>query len=98
VVGTNATLPVTTSSLYTVKGTAANGCTGTDNIRITEDKAYPTAGITTNTGTQELTCTTTSLNLTATGNGTYAWSHSLGSNATVTVTDPDTYTVNSHRL
>jgi len=93
--GSNANANVTAPGTYTVTVTAANGCSNTASITITEDKTQPTVDITNNTGTTVLTCTTLSINLTAitTSGGTYAWSHSLGTNANATVAHPDTYTV-----
>jgi len=84
---------ITTAGTHNVIITGANGCTGTQSITITENKTPPTAGITNNSATTELTCTVTSISLTATGGGTYSWSNSLGSNANVTVNTAGTYVV-----
>ncbi len=80
---------------YTVTVTAANGCTDTESITITQDIAAPTAGITP-PSTTVLTCSVTSINLTATGGGSYSWSDGtniVGTTATLNVTAPATYTV-----
>ncbi len=76
--------------------TAANGCTDTESIDITQDITPPTAGIINNTGTTVLTCAVTSITLTATGGGTYSWSDGtniVGTDATLDVSIPGTYTV-----
>ena len=91
---TTAGLSVTDPGTYTVTVTAANGCTATSQLVITQDITPPTAGITNNTGATELTCNTTSISLTATGGGTYLWSDVGGTTtAGLSVTDPGTYTV-----
>ena len=95
VVGTNATLNVTSAGTYTVTVTSANGCSATASQVITQNITAPTAAITTPT-TTVLTCTSTSISLTATGGGTYSWSNGtavVGTNATLAVTTPATYTV-----
>jgi len=91
--GSNASATVTAQGTYTVTATAANGCTNTASITITENKVKPTAGITRNPSTNVLTCAVQSISLTATGNGTYSWNNGLGNNATITVTTPGTYVV-----
>jgi hypothetical protein len=96
VVGTNASLLITAPGTYTVTVTGDNGCTATASISITQDETLPTAGITNNTGTTELTCTLTSISVTATGGGTYSWSDGstvVGTNALLLITAPGTYTV-----
>ena len=91
---TTADLTVTSAGTYTVTVTAANGCTATSQVVITQDITPPTAGITNNTGSTEITCLQTSISLTATGGGTYLWSDT-GSTTTadLTVTSAGTYTV-----
>jgi hypothetical protein len=95
--GANANATVTSAGVYSVTATAANGCTATKSITITEDGSMPTVDITNNTGSAELTCATTSISMTATGGITYAWRNSsgsnLGSNPDLTVTAAGTYTV-----
>ena len=94
VVGTDAALDISSPGTYTVTVTAANGCTATSSITITQDITPPTAGITNNTGTTELTCTTTAISVTATGGGTYAWSGgTTPGTAANSFTEPGTYTV-----
>jgi hypothetical protein len=78
---------------YTVTVTGANGCTSTANITITQDINAPTAVITNNTGSTELTCSRTAISLIASGAVSYAWSGGLGNNASAAATSPATYTV-----
>ena len=95
VVGTNATLVVTSPGTYMVTVTSANGCTATATQSITQNITVPTAGITP-PSTSILTCTTANINLTATGGGTYSWSNGtavVGTNATLAVSAPGTYIV-----
>jgi len=89
---TNASIDVTAPGTYTVTAKAANGCTATKNITITENKNPPVVGITNNTGETKLTCTLLSISLTATGGGTYTWSNGA-TGASLNVTAPGTYTV-----
>ncbi|MFA5781289.1 MAG: gliding motility-associated C-terminal domain-containing protein [Bacteroidales bacterium] len=90
--GSNADTAITIPGTYTVTVTTS-GCTDTESITITQDIAAPTADITNNSGTTELTCTTTSISVTAIGGGTYSWSGSLGSNDSASITSPGIYTV-----
>lgn len=91
--GSNATASATSPATYTVTATASNGCTDTESITITQDITAPTAVITNNTGSTELTCARTAISLTASGGVSYVWSAGLGSNASASVTSPSTYTV-----
>jgi hypothetical protein len=70
----NGKLPITgTTTTYTVTVTGAGSCATTSSVTVTVN-ALPTAGITNNTASTELTCSTTSISVTATGGTTYAWS------------------------
>ena len=83
-----------TAGTYTVTVTAANGCTDTETITITENTTPPTAAITNNSGTTAITCTQTSISVTATGGGTYTWSGGATTNtAANTFNTAGTYTV-----
>jgi gliding motility-associated-like protein len=95
VLGTNATLNVTTPGTYTVTVTSSNGCTATAAQVITQSITVPTAAITA-PSTTVVNCTTPTISLTATGGGTYSWSNGtavVGTNATLNVTTSGTYTV-----
>ena len=83
----------TSAGTYTVTVTGSNGCTDTESVILTSNTTAPTAGITNNDGTTELTCTQTSISVTATGGGTYSWSGSLGSSSGASITSAGTYTV-----
>lgn len=96
IVGTTASINVTTPGTYTVTATSTNGCTSTASQVITQDLSAPTASISSSVANNMLTCTTTSILLTASGNGTYNWSQgatSLGSSPTLNITNPGTYTL-----
>jgi hypothetical protein len=91
--GSLASASITSPGTYTVTVTAANACTTTSSITVTQDVTAPASGITNNTGSTELTCTTSSISVTATGGSTYEWSNSLGSSTSASITSPGTYTV-----
>ena len=90
-----ASLFVNTAGTYTVTATAANGCTDTEFLVLTKDISVPTAGITNNTGVNQIDCTNPSISLTATGGASYSWSDgvttTLGANLLVNAAG--TYTV-----
>jgi gliding motility-associated-like protein len=95
-VGNAAALTITAPGTYTVTATAANGCTDTEQLVITQNIVAPTASITNNSTTTILDCNTTSISLTASGGVSYSWSNgtaNLGSTATLLVTAAGTYTV-----
>jgi hypothetical protein len=76
--------------------TAANGCTDTEVISVTQDDNVPTAAITNNTATTVLTCNVTSIGVTATGGVSYSWSDGtavVGTSGALSITAPGTYTV-----
>jgi len=90
--GGNANATVTSAGTYTVTVTDTNGCTDTESITITENKAEPNGSITNNSGTTVLTCAKPSISLTATGGVSYLWSN--GDNtANTTITTPGAYVV-----
>jgi gliding motility-associated-like protein len=91
--GTNANATITAPGIYTVTATAANGCSATVSITITQDITPPTAGIVNITGATELSCTLTLISLTATGGVSYSWDNGLGTNANATITSAGVYTV-----
>ena len=93
-VTTTATLSITEAGTYTVTVTNANGCSDTESITITADVTAPTAGITNDTGTTELTCTIQAISVRATGGTSYSWSGgTTPTTAENSFTAPGTYTV-----
>ncbi len=84
------------TTTYTVTVTAANGCTATDDVIITVDKANPTASA---GADATITCSSPSTMLTATatpplgGGGTYAWDNSATQGGSVSPSATTTYTV-----
>jgi gliding motility-associated-like protein len=96
VVGTAAALSITSPGTYTVTATAANGCTDTEVITITQNIAAPTAAIANGGTTTILDCNTTSIALTASGGVSYSWSNGssvVGTAAQLQVSTAGTYTV-----
>ncbi|MFM9008808.1 MAG: beta strand repeat-containing protein, partial [Bacteroidota bacterium] len=90
---TTAGIDVTTAGTFTVTVTGSNGCTATTSASASLNNSPPTAGITNNTGSSELTCSRTSISLTASGGGAYSWDSSLGSSETISISNPGTYSV-----
>jgi gliding motility-associated-like protein len=90
VIGTNATINITTANTYTLIVTGANGCDATTSITITDNFSAPIVSIA--VSNTVLSCTNTSITLTATGGGTYSWTGGSTSSS-LTVTNPGTYTV-----
>ena len=86
------TLNNTQTTTYTF--TPATGvCATTASLAITVN-TLPTAGITNNSNTTQLTCSQTSISLSGTGGGSYSWSNGaavIGGLATQTITSPGTY-------
>ncbi|MFV8327873.1 T9SS type A sorting domain-containing protein, partial [Flavobacterium sp. ZS1P14] len=75
----NPTATPATTTTYTVTVTGANGCTKTDDVIVTVDKALPLA----NAGNDvTINCTTPSAILGATGGVSYSWSPTTGLSAT----------------
>ena len=95
IVGSVATLSVTTPGTYTVTVTAPNGCTATANQVITQNIVTPTVSITNNTNATVLDCNTTQISLTGVGGTTASWSNgttNVSTTAALTVTTAGTYT------
>lgn len=91
--GSNAVFSVDQADEYTVTATAANGCSSSASVTITEDLATANAVIVNNTGTTQLSSTVSVINVTATGGVSYVWSAGLGTNPTVDITNDGEYTV-----
>ncbi|KKP52785.1 MAG: PKD domain containing protein [candidate division TM6 bacterium GW2011_GWF2_33_332] len=79
-------ITVTTSGIYSVTVTDANGCTGTDNISIT---ANPLPVV--SAGPDQSACNGASINLTASGGNFYLW-NTGDPTATITVSPSSTTT------
>lgn len=85
--------PVSTTTFTVTTTNTANGCSSTDAVTITVDRAIPDADA---GNSKELTCAISSVNLdgfSATPNVSYAWSNLLGNNANATATVAGTYTI-----
>jgi len=96
VVGTSATLTVTSPGQYTVTATSADGLTDTESIAITQNITPPTVVLTNNTGTTILTCSTQAISVTASGGSSYSWHDGtkvVATTAALSITTPATYTV-----
>jgi len=91
--GSSSTASIITPDTYILTVTGANDCISTASITITENTTPPTAAITNNTGSEEITCSTTAISVTGTGGTSYSWSDGLGNNASASITLPGTYTV-----
>jgi len=84
---------IITPGIYMVRVTDGNGCTGTANVEITENKTEPTLSITKNPNIDALTCTTPNITLTANTNAvSYLWVGGETANEKVAST-PDLYEV-----
>lgn len=92
VVSSSAGLTVNSPGTYTVTITTESGCTDSASITITEDVTSPTAVITNNTGTTELTSEVTEIEVVASGGDSYSW-NTGETTAQLTITEAGTYTV-----
>jgi len=92
VVSSSAGLTVNSPGTYTVTITTESGCADAASITITEDVTSPTAVITNNTGTTELTSEVTEIELVASGGDSYSW-NTGDTTAQLTITEAGTYTV-----
>ncbi|MEN9972231.1 MAG: hypothetical protein RIS20_578 [Bacteroidota bacterium] len=95
IIGTGATVAITSPGTYNVTVTGSNGCTSTVSQQITQNISQPNAAIPTPSASI-LTCNVTSINLLATGGVSYSWSYGsaiISSSNLLSVTIPGTYTV-----
>jgi len=76
------------TTTYTLTGTAANGCTKTDQVLVTVN-ALPAV----NAGTDVATCTGSAVTLSGTGAVSYSWNNSVTNGVAFTPGATDTYTV-----
>ncbi|MEZ5024856.1 MAG: hypothetical protein R2728_16660, partial [Chitinophagales bacterium] len=87
--GQSKTVSPTSTTTYTVTVTDANGCTATDDIKVTVDP-IPNA----DAGPDKSVCRGESVTLTASGGGTYLWSTgATTASITVSPNNTTTYTV-----
>jgi gliding motility-associated-like protein len=88
---------VDVAGAFTAVVTAANGCSDSLDIVISENIVTPTVSISNTSGSQVLTCTLQTIELTATGATEFTWTNSSGavvsSIADLNVITPDTYTI-----
>ncbi len=87
---TTAAKTVNAGGTYTVTVTAANGCTATASVIVSQATTPPTASIT--PATPALTCASPTVVLTASGGTSYNWGGGI-TTATNTVNTANTYTV-----
>ena len=80
--------PSVGSVVYTVTGTTAAGCTGTDQVTVTVNPMPIT-----NAGADQTICAGTSVTLTATGATTYSWNNGVNQGVAFTPASSTTYTV-----
>ncbi len=73
---------------YTVTGTDANGCTGTDAVLVTVNP-LPTV----NAGADQATCIGSAITLSGSGASSYVWDNGVTDNTPFTATASQTYTV-----
>jgi hypothetical protein len=86
--GTSVTANPTATTTYTVLGTDASGCTGTDQVVVTVNP-IPIV----NAGADQTVCAGTSVTLNATGATTYSWSPAATNGVAFTPAATTTYTV-----
>ncbi len=78
----------TTTTTYTVTGTAGNGCTNTDQVLVTVN-ALPLV----NAGTDQNICTGGTVTLSGSGAVTYSWNNGITNGVSFNPTTTTTYTV-----
>ncbi|WP_343692886.1 T9SS type A sorting domain-containing protein [Chitinophaga sp.] len=83
-------ITVTAAGKYYVTALAANGCTRTDSVTVSQDVSKPTLSV---TAPGTLTCTTSAVNLTAVSNGTITWTGFNAGVNPITVSAPGKYYV-----
>jgi gliding motility-associated-like protein len=86
--GNGFTVSPSATTTYTVVGTDANGCTGTDAVVVTINP-LPTV----NAGLDQTVCAGTAVTLTATGASTYTWSNGVTNGVSFTPVSTVTYSV-----
>ncbi|WP_396195902.1 PKD domain-containing protein [Flavobacterium sp.] len=86
--GNPITVSPTVSTSYTVTGTAANGCTNTDELLVTVNPLPIVNG-----GSDVTVCPQTQISLTATGTNSYSWNPSIQNGIPFTPTTTTNYQV-----
>ncbi len=86
--GASHTITPASTTTYTVTGTDANGCVGTDAVVVTVNP-LPTVIA----GSNQTICAGTAVTLTATGASTYSWNNGVTQGVSFTPTSTQTYTV-----
>ncbi len=92
-IGNNLSVSPAITTTYTVTGTDAGGCTGTDNITVTI-ASLPTV----NAGPDQTICAGTSVTLTGSGASTYSWDNGVSNGVAFTPVATTTYTVTGTSL
>lgn len=92
-IGNNFSVSPAITTTYTVTGTDAGGCTGTDNITVTI-ASLPTV----NAGPDQTICAGTSVTLTGSGASTYSWDNGVSNGVAFTPVATTTYTVTGTSL
>ena len=85
---TQVVVPATNTKTYTVTGTDANGCTGTNQVVVTVD-SLPTV----DAGADQTVCAGTNVTLTGSGAASYAWDNGVTNATAFAANATATYTV-----
>lgn len=91
--GNNLSVSPASTTTYTVTGTDAGGCVGTDNITVNL-AALPTV----NAGPDQTICTGSSVTLSGSGANTYSWNYGVTNGIAFTPLTTTTYTVTGTSL
>jgi gliding motility-associated-like protein len=78
----------TATTTYTVTGTAANGCTNTDQVLVTVNPLPPV-----NAGPDQIICTGAAVTLTGNGAVSYSWNNGISNGVSFNPTATTTYTL-----
>ncbi len=92
-IGNNFVVFPTVTTIYTVVGTNAGGCTGTDAITVTVNP-LPIVGA----GLDQTVCAGTAVTLSASGAATYTWNNGVTNGVSFTPAATTTYTVTGTTL
>ncbi len=92
-IGNNLSVSPASTTTYTVTGTDAGGCVGTDNITVNL-AALPTV----NAGPDQTICTGSSVTLSGSGANTYSWNNGVVNGVAFTPVSTTTYTLTGTSL